>query len=108
MEIVRFSMNGAMRLRRIPPTDLLEEGRGLRPYRYSTMTILCETTFPKKAAEDGTLNADRMATCVKKMVKKVAEDGMRNADHMATFSSALCFLLCVLVLAKNPLKTTPT
>ena len=72
------------------------------------MIMLCETVLPKKAAEDGMLNANRMATCVNIVVKVVAEDGMRNANHMATYSSSRCFLLCVLVLAKNPLKTTPT
>ena len=57
-----ISMDGLLRLRRTPPTDLQEEGRGLRPYRYSAMTMLCENVLPKKAAEDGMLNADRMAT----------------------------------------------
>ena len=35
----RAMMDGAMRLRRTPPTDPLEEGRGLRPYRDTTVTI---------------------------------------------------------------------
>jgi hypothetical protein len=55
-------MDGLLWLRRTPPTDLQEEGRGLRPYRYATMTMLCENVLPKKAAEYGMPNANRMAT----------------------------------------------
>ena len=72
-------MNGAMWLRRNPPTDLLEEGRGLRPYRYAAMTMLCETVLRKKAAEYGMPNANCMAACLLSM----------------------CVLLCFFVLAKK-------
>ena len=94
-------MNGAMWLRHNPPTDLLEEGRGLRPYRGTMLTIQCEIVPTKSVAECGTLNAERMATCLAMSIKKAAEYGMPNANCMAACLLSMCALLCFLVLAKK-------
>ena len=94
-------MNGAMWLRRNPPTNLLEEGRGLRPYRGTMLIIQCEIVPTESVAEDGTLNAERMATYLTMSIKKVAENGMPNANRMAACLLSMCALLCFLVRAKK-------
>ena len=97
----RSMINGAIRFRRTPPSDPLEEGRGLRPYRDTMVIIQCEIVSTKNVAEDGTLNAERMATYETLSLKIVAEYGMLNANHMAALLLSMCALLCFLVRAKN-------